>query len=227
MYHRKRTVFAHSTQGGSYPLVETQAQSATNYITNNTSHRMTMVNRGSTGVNARRGRSEEEFVERSLKNLADNGDLLHGDHVIIAHGYWNYGCGGAETHITYDGLDLHGVAVYSGAYVSDNESRHFVWHELGHIMGNEHNDGCYDIRWDNRHDEPMTDNITPMATGYVYGENGNNDVQYSTSGWDDFSHFDCGASQESDYKNDTDDFQDHHDYSYSDEAISNIDSTID
>jgi len=73
----------------------------------------------------------------------------------------------------------------------------------------------------------MTDSITPMATGYIEGRNGNTDVQYSTSGVDGFSNFDCGEPQKSDYKHYKSDSKNHHMYPYSEEAINNIDETID
>jgi len=97
-------------------------------------------------VDASATKNEETFVENSLRNLADNNEITNGDHVIITNGYWDHGYGGAETRLTHDDRDLHDAAVYSGAYINDNESQQFVWHELAHMMGNEHIDGCYDIR---------------------------------------------------------------------------------
>lgn len=226
-YHNTRVVFAHENQGGSYPLVENQALSATNHISNNTSHSMSFKNAGSSGVGASADRSEDQFVEQSLRNLADTGELIHGDHVILGHGYWNYGYGGGEAHISHNGLDLHGVAVYSGLYVNDNESRHFVWHELAHIMGCDHIDGCYDVQYDSNHSEYMVDNITPMATGYTFDKDGNNDVQYSVCGYHGFSNFNCGMPEPAEYRNDTDDFKNHHVYPYSNTSISNIESKLD
>lgn len=130
--------------------------------------------------------AEIDYVKDCLKELWNEGHAIDGDAWIISDGAekWGYGRGSIEYSPDSDTTIYGARAVHtpSQTFVDDPiEFYHnLAMHEMGHNLTAWHNDGGYRKYWNGS--EYRIDNVTPMASIYVYTSDDHTDACWENSG---------------------------------------------
>lgn len=136
---------------------------------------------------------EDSYVRACLEEIADAGEASPGDCWLFVDSFWKFGYGGtySGSYTLSSGGRIWGARVaYSPMHPLLEDPLETHWnlaiHEMAHLMGGNHNDGCFAGSSDGIYD------VTPMATAYVRDRSGDSDTTWDGSGTVP-DRFDCSS----------------------------------